>query len=117
MTATDLEVDSYTITVESGVNQSDIVLATVNGAIKDIRIDPIQTRGDFTDYLITIIHDDVGTTALEFTTRTLTVTKGTSVIDTVLATIAGLSQASFAKLQRTEGDKSTFDIIVVHLNA
>ena len=117
MTATDIEVDSYTITVTSGINNSDVVLATIGGAIKEITIEPIQTIGNITTYLITVVHDDVGTTALEWTSRTLAVTKGTTITDQVYGTIAGLAQQSFAKLQRTKDDLSTFDLIIVHLNA
>ena len=117
MSATDLEIDSYTIEVVSGTNQSDIPLATVNGALKEINIRRRQSKRNTSVYDIVIVHDDVGTTALEYTTRSVSVTSGTTITDQVYATVAGLAQASKAIATHSERGITTYEIIVVHLNA
>ena len=117
MTATDLEIDAYTVSVTSGTNQSDVTLATVNGAIKEINIRRRQAAGNVNIYDIVVVHDDVGTTGLEWTVRTVTVESGTDIVDTVYGTIAGLAQASKVIATHSQGNNTTYDILVVHLNA
>lgn len=117
MTATDIETSVYTITVTNGTDQSDVVLATVNGAIKNIDIIRRMTRGNVSIYDIFIHHDDVGTTALEWTSRSLTVTSETTITDDVFATVAGVVQEVAAFAVQTSGDVVKYDLIAVHLNA
>jgi len=117
MTATDIETDVYTITVTNGTDQSDVPIATVNGAIKEINIIRLDSSGESSTYNIVISHDDVGTTALEFTSRSLDVTKGTTITDDVFATVAGVVQAVKSFPIKTGGQVVGYDLIAVHLNA
>jgi hypothetical protein len=117
MTATDIETDVFTITVTHGTDASNVVLGTVNGAIKDIDIIRIAVGGEVSTYHIVVHHDDVGTTALEYTTRSLDVTNGTPVIDDVFATVAGVVQKAQGFPTIRKGELSSYDLIAVHLNA
>ena len=117
MTATDIENSVYTITVTNGTDQSDVVLATVNGAIKEINIIRRLTKGNVSTYDIIVTHDDVGTTALEWTSRSLTVTSGTTITDDVFGTVAGVVQAAKSFAIETSVGVTKYDIIAVHLNA
>ena len=117
MTATDIETDVYTITVENGVDVSDATLATVNGAIKNIDIIRIATKGNISTYHIVVHHDDVGTTGLEYTTRSVDVTNGTTVTDDVFASVAGVVQKAQGFPITRKGELTGYDLIAVHLDA
>ncbi len=117
MTATDIEVDVYTIDVADGASLTDQVLATVNGAIKEISITRVSQSPGSNKYNITVVHDDVGTTSLEWSSRQVTVTQGTPITDQVFGTIAGVAQASKAIIKSVSNGVAVYDVIIVHLNA
>jgi len=118
MVAQAVEYDAYSITVVDGTPQSDIVLATVNGAIIEVNITRTRGKGTESDYEIVVVHDTVGTTLLEWSVVSFTVTKGTTITDAVFATVAGASQAAkVIKTQDLPENKTRYDILVVHLNA
>jgi hypothetical protein len=117
MAAENLEYTVEQVSVTKGTNLTDQVLATINGAIKEVQIKKVERIGDVTTYTIIIIHDDGTPINLEWTKREITVTKGTNVEDQALATVAGLTQAVDIDLLEQNGTTYIYTVLAVHLNA
>lgn len=112
-----VEFSHFTITVTKGADVEDVVLGTLGGTIISVTITKIKETTDTITYHIIIIHDTVSTTALEYTTKQFVKTDGTDALDVVLDTVAGASQAAFASPTDIREDQTTYELIVVHLNA
>lgn len=115
MAATDIEVTVYDVSVTSGTAQLNQTLGTVNGAVKNISITKVRDSGDIQDYQVAVVHDDVSTTVLEYSVITITKTKGTALVDTSVGAINGVSQQSTVVRTRSNSDRVTSDVLVVHL--
>ena len=120
MVAENLEFSTFQATITEGTDATDVPIATVGGALKEGGIQ-IKKRKRTDDgkiiYDILVVHTDVGSNALEYTKREITVTEGTDVTDQVLATVAGVTQAVDIAEIRHVDDKITYAIFAVHLNA
>jgi hypothetical protein len=118
MAAQTVEVSTAQISVTKGTNLTDQVLATVGGAVQEVQIKKVERIGDVTTYFIIIIHDNVATTALEWTKREVAITKGaTDKLDEALAVLAGNTVGVDIDLLEINGDVYTYTVIDVHLNA
>ena len=121
MVAENLEYSTFQATVTEGTDDTDVPIASLGGLLKEGGIQ-IKKRKRTDDgkiiYDILMIHTDAGgPTALEYTKREITVTEGTDVTDIVLATVAGVTQAVDIAEIRHVGNKITYAIFAVHLNA
>ena len=113
-----VEFSTFTFDVTEGTAVDDAVIGTVGGAIIGTHLTRTKSKGTVHSYQLIVVHDTVGTNALEYSVRQLTLTDGASfVADTVFRTNAGAGQASAAIRHTTNDDSNTYDIIVVHLNA
>jgi len=120
MATENLEFTTHQATVTIGTDATDVVIATVGGALKEggIQVKLREITGDGKIiYDILIVHTDTTTNALEYTKREITVTKGTNVLDQVLATIAGPAQAIDIAEIKSVNNQITYAIFAVHLNA
>jgi len=121
MVSENQEFTTHQATVAEGTDVTDVVLASVGGVLKEGGIQ-IKKRKRTDDgniiYDILVIHTDAGgPTALEYSKREITVDEGTNVLDQVLATTAGPAQAIDIAEIRHVGNKITYAIFIVHLNA
>ena len=118
MVAQAVEYSTFTFDVTEGTNIDDATIGTVGGAIIDVILTRTKSKGTVHSYHLFVVHDTVGTTVLEYSVRQATVTDGAAVsLDNVFRTNAGAGQAAAVIRHTTNDDSSTYDVIVVHLNA
>jgi hypothetical protein len=118
MAAQAVEYSTFTFSITEGTSVDDAVIGTVGGAIIGTHLTRVGTRGNVHDYQLIVTHDTVGTNALEYSVRQATIAQGASfVADTAFRTNAGAAQASAVVAHSKRGNSTTYDIIVVHLNA
>ena len=118
MVAEAVEYSTFTFDVTEGVNVDDAVIGTVGGAIIDVVLTRVKSKGTVHSYQLFVVHTTVGTNALEYSVRQASLKDGAAfVADTVFRTNAGAGQAAAVLRHSTNDETSTYDVIVVHLNA
>lgn len=119
MVAVPLEYTTLQVTVTKGTPVTDVVLATIAGAVQKAKVLKRERIGDKITYTILVVHADAGAVNLEYTYDEIVVAKGTDVTDIVLATVAGVVQDVDVDLVEINGINNdiTYGIFVVHLNA
>lgn len=113
-----VEYSTFTFDIVEGVAVNDAVIGTVGGAIIGTHLTRTKSKGTTHSYQLIVVHDTVGTNALEYSVRQASITNGDAfVADTAFRTNAGAAQASAVVAHTRKGETTTYDIIVVHLNA
>lgn len=113
-----VEFSTFTFDITEGVNVDDAVIGTVGGAIIGTHLTRTKSAGLVNSYQLIVVHDTVGTNALEYSVRQTSLVNGAAfVADTAFRTNAGAGQASAVVRHKNKSETTTYDIIVVHLNA
>ena len=108
-----------TFTIERTTSDAtDVVFGTLTGPLQFAGCETISNSPDSTKYQVLCTYIAGTDQALEYTIIRKTFTNGAAVeVDTALATIAGLQKQTFLKKVSETGTTTTYDIIVLHLNA
>ncbi len=108
-----------TFTISRGSTDSlDIPFGTLTGPLVFADCEQIRNDADGTEYQIVCEYIAGTDQSLESTIIRKTFTNGAAVeLDTVLATLAGASKATFLRKVENTATTTTYDIIVIHLNA
>lgn len=118
MAAQAVEFSTFTFNITEGVAVDDAVIGTVGGAIIGTHLTRTKSAGKQHFYQLIVVHDTVGTNALEYSVRQTSLANGAAfVADTVFRTNAGAGQASAVVRHSHQGETTSYDIIVIHLNA
>lgn len=113
-----VEYSTFTFDITEGTNVDDAVIGTVGGAIIGTHLTRTKSKGSTHSYQLIVTHDTVGTNALEYSVRQASLVNGAAfVADTAFRTNAGAAQASAVIRHTSKSETTTYDIILVHLNA
>ena len=108
-----------TFTIERGTaDATDVVFGTLTGPLLFAGCESLSDSPGSTKYQVVATYIAGTDQALEYSIFRKTFVNGATVeVDTALATIAGLQKQTFIKKVSDDGVNSTYDIIVLHLNA
>jgi len=108
---------TFTIT-RGAADATDVVFGTLTGPLLFADCAALTDTKDSTKYQIVCTYIAGTDQALEYSIFRKTFTNGAAVeVDTALATIAGVQKYSFIKKVSDTPTTTTYDIIVLHLNA
>ena len=108
-----------TFTITRGLTDStDVAFGTLTGPLVFADCEQIENDATGTKYQVMCEYIAGVDQALEYTIIQKTFTNGAAVeLDTALATLAGASKAAFLRKVASTATTTTYDIIVIHLNA
>jgi hypothetical protein len=108
-----------TFTISRGTSDAtDVVFGTLTGPLVFADCEALDSSPDNTRYQVVCEYIAGTDQALEYSIFRKTFVNGAAVeVDTALATLAGASKATFLKKVSDDGNNTTYDIIVLHLNA
>tara|TARA_B110000495_G_C22757330_1_gene443528 strand:+ start:254 stop:607 length:354 start_codon:yes stop_codon:yes gene_type:complete len=108
-----------TFTIErTTADATDVVFGTLTGPLLFADCQAISDTKDSTKYQVICTYIAGTDQLLEYSIFRKTFTHGAAVeVDTALATIAGVQKQTFVKKVSDTSTTTTYDIIVLHLNA
>ena len=110
-----VEYSYITVTVVNGTNVDGATIGTTGGAFIGAEIVKTETIGNSTTYTVFIVHDATGTTALEYSVRSVTIANNAAdSLDNVYRTNEGAAVAVAITKTATRANSTTYDIFTVH---
>lgn len=113
-----VEYSTFTFDITEGVAVDGATIGTIGGVAIGYHLTRTKSKSKIHSYQLIVTHDTVGTTILEYSVRQATITNGDAfAADTVFRTNEGAGQASAVIAHTRAGEKTTYDIVVIHLDA